>query len=111
MDRVHDMLKGEAPPDLLSVAERRLVAMVQSNDGFELAELDWQLRGGGDLLGWRQSGKDLLQSLQKLSPELVQLAQREARAIYEEDPSLRLPEHRLLAHRISQLFAEQSELS
>ncbi|MDE2951141.1 MAG: ATP-dependent DNA helicase RecG [Chloroflexota bacterium] len=111
MDRVHDLLEGEAPADLLSVAERRLVAMAQSNDGFELAELDWQLRGEGDLLGWRQSGKDVLQSLQKFSPELVQLAQREARTIYEEDPSLTLPEHQLLARRISQLYTEQSELS
>ncbi|MCY4017934.1 MAG: ATP-dependent DNA helicase RecG [Chloroflexi bacterium] len=111
MDRVHDMLEGEALQDLLSVAEKRLVAMAQTNDGFALAELDWQLRGGGDLLGWRQSGKDVLQSLQKFSPELVQLAQREARTIYEEDPSLTLPEHQLLARRISQLFAEQSELS
>ncbi len=111
MDRVHDMLEGEAVQDLFSVAERRLVAMAQTNDGFALAELDWQLRGGGDLLGWRQSGKDVLQSLQKFSPELVQLAQREARTIYEEDPSLTLPEHQLLARRISQLFAEQSELS
>lgn len=111
MDRVHDMLAGEAPPELLSVAERRLVAMVQSDDGFELAELDWQLRGGGDLLGWRQSGKDVLQSLQKFSPDLVQLAQREARVIYEEDPSLALTEHQLLARRVSQLYTEQSELS
>ncbi len=111
MDRVHDILEGEAPQDLLSLAERRLVALAQSNDGFALAELDWQLRGGGDLLGWRQSGANVLQSSQKLSPELVRLAQREARAIYEEDPALSLPEHRLLAHRIRQLFAEKSELS
>ncbi len=111
MDRMHDALAGEAPQDLLALAEKRLVAMAQTNDGFELAEMDWQLRGGGDLLGWRQSGDSVLQSLQKYSPELVELAQREARAIYEEDPPLALPEHRLLAHRISQLFAEQSELS
>ena len=111
MDRVHDILDGEAPQDLLSLAERRLVALAGSNDGFALAELDWQLRGGGDLLGWRQSGANVLQSSQKLSPELVRLAQREARAIYEEDPALSLPEHRLLAHRIRQLFAEKSELS
>ena len=111
MDRVHDALEGETPLSQLATAERRLVAMAQSNDGFELAELDWQLRGGGDLLGWRQSGSNVLQSLQEISPELVQLAQREARTIYEEDPSLTLPEYQLLARRIGQLFAEPSDLS
>lgn len=111
MDRVHDALEGETPQNQLATAERRMVAMVQTNDGFELAELDWQLRGGGDLLGWRQSGSNVLQSLQEISPELVQLAQREARTIYEEDPSLTLPEHGLLAHRIRRLFVEQSDLN
>lgn len=111
LDRVHDMLEGDAPQDLLSGAEKRLVAMVQTNDGFELAELDWRLRGGGDLLGWRQSGDNVLQSLQEVSPELVQLAQREARTIFEEDPSLTSPEYRLLARRISQLYTEQGDSS
>lgn len=111
MDRVHDALDGVAPLEVLTIAERRLVALAQTNDGFELAELDWQLRGGGDLLGWRQSGNNFLQSMQHYSPELVQLAQREARAIYEEDPALALPEHRMLAERIRQVFSDHSELS
>ena len=51
----------------------------QTDDGFELAELDWRLRGAGDLLGTRQSGSNQMQRLELVSPELVELAQREAR--------------------------------
>ena len=111
MDRIHDALDGEAPQSQLAIAERRLVALAQSNDGFELAELDWQLRGGGDLLGWRQSGSNVLQSLQQISPNLVQLAQREARTIYEEDPEFQLPEHQLLGNRINSLYSQTGDVS
>jgi len=34
----------------------RLMALRHSQDGFEIAEIDWKLRGEGDLLGLRQSG-------------------------------------------------------
>jgi ATP-dependent DNA helicase RecG len=34
----------------------RLEALVRTNDGFELAEVDLDIRGGGQLLGTRQSG-------------------------------------------------------
>ena len=38
-----------------------------------------------------------------MKPELVELAQREASTIFEDDPELTLPEHRLLQERIEQL--------
>ena len=99
--RILDALDGVTPDEELSIAERRLAAMARTNDGFELAELDWQLRGGGDLLGWRQSGSSLNEALNIASPELVALAQREARTLYEEDPALDLPQHQLLKARIA----------
>jgi len=37
-------------------AEERLAAMVRTQDGFELAELDLQLRGPGEFFGTRQAG-------------------------------------------------------
>ena len=42
------------------IAKQRLQAMVQSNDGFELARIDLALRGPGEFLGARQSGAALL---------------------------------------------------
>jgi ATP-dependent DNA helicase RecG len=45
---------------LSSNARTRLQAMVQTSSGFELSEIDMQLRGFGDIAGTRQSGLDQL---------------------------------------------------
>ena len=42
--------------ELTDSAQARLEALVETTDGFELAERDWELRGEGQLLGTRQSG-------------------------------------------------------
>jgi ATP-dependent DNA helicase RecG len=62
--------------------ERRLDAMVRTNDGFRIAELDLELRGPGEFFGTRQAGMpsfrvaDLIRDRQ-----LLELAQREAAAV------------------------------
>jgi ATP-dependent DNA helicase RecG len=50
------VLVSRAPEELTESARARLQALVDSTDGFELAEIDLELRGGGALLGTRQSG-------------------------------------------------------
>jgi ATP-dependent DNA helicase RecG len=50
------LLISRAREDLTETAVRRLEALVRTTDGFELAEEDLDLRGGGQLLGTRQSG-------------------------------------------------------
>jgi ATP-dependent DNA helicase RecG len=92
-------------------ARERLQVMESTNDGFKLAEMDWKLRGAGDLIGTRQSGGNKLQLVQEMTPHLVELAQREARTIYEEDPSLALEQHALLAERVKLLQDERSDVS
>jgi ATP-dependent DNA helicase RecG len=92
-------------------AQERLTALEQTTDGFQLAEIDWKLRGAGDLVGTRQSGQGELQLLEAMTPHLVGLAQREARTIYAEDPYLQQPEHRLLAQRVAQIYRSESDLS
>jgi len=78
-------------------AVERLKAFVSSNDGFRLAELDFQLRGPGDLLGTRQHGlppfriADLARDV-----DLLAEARRDARALVEFDPGLSRPEHQAL---------------
>ena len=96
---------------LLPEARERLLALEQTNDGFKLAEIDWKLRGPGDLIGTRQSGQAELKLLEQMKPELVELAQREAKTIFEDDPELTLPEHRLLKERIEQLTNARSDVS
>lgn len=92
-------------------AQERLEALEKTNDGFQLAEIDWKLRGAGDLIGTRQSGRSELQLTEIMTPHLVELAQREARTIYEEDPYLERPEHRLLAQRVQMIYHAESDVS
>jgi len=81
-------------PDLLGAqgpetARARLEALERTNDGFELAEVDLELRGEGTILGVRQKGRsDLkLASLRRDRP-LVEEARRVAEALLEADPWL-----------------------
>ena len=50
------LLVSRSKEELTDAAKARLEALVDTNDGFELAEADLELRGGGQLLGTRQSG-------------------------------------------------------
>jgi ATP-dependent DNA helicase RecG len=74
---------------LSDVGKQRLEIMRTSQDGFFIAEKDWQLRGGGDLLGVRQSGVPLF-SFADLEVHLPLLTQANGWAVrvLEEDPSL-----------------------
>ncbi len=50
------LLVSRPKEELTEAATRRLEALVETTDGFELAEVDLELRGEGQLLGTRQSG-------------------------------------------------------
>lgn len=89
----------------------RLIALKINHDGFALAEVDWKLRGPGDLAGTRQSGSSAFRLMEGITPDLVELAQREAKTVFAEDPDLALPEHQLLAERVAMLRDERSDLS
>ena len=69
--------------------EERVAAMVATNDGFELAELDLEIRGQGTVFGERQAGvKDLkLADILRDRGTLIE-ARREAFAIVDDDPDL-----------------------
>jgi len=82
-------------------SEHRLKAMEDTDDGFRLAELDFELRGAGDLLGTRQSGNQQFKLGEFLTSDLVSLAQIEAKAIFAEDPNLTQDHHRLLAKKVA----------
>lgn len=111
MDRFEEARVGELSEQDLADSERRLLALERSSDGFELAEMDLQIRGAGDLLGRRQSGHHKLRMPFLFTPELLQMAQQEARTIYEEDPDLKLPEHQLLAQHIRSNIADSADIS
>lgn len=102
------LLLTESPSD---EATERLRALEETTDGFKLAEIDWKLRGAGDLLGTRQSGMRQFRLAELMNPHLVELAQREARTVYADDPMLAQPEHFLLARRIEALAERRGDIS
>lgn len=75
-------------------AEQRLATMVSTTDGFEIAEVDLQLRGPGDFFGTRQSGIPEFKVANILTDtSLLDLARADAFALIDHDPQLKLPEH------------------
>jgi ATP-dependent DNA helicase RecG len=79
---------------LSSDSKKRIHTMVRTNDGFEISEVDLELRGPGDIMGTQQSGAiDLkIADLAKDGP-LVAIARELAREIINSDPRLEKPEH------------------
>jgi ATP-dependent DNA helicase RecG len=79
---------------LTSEAEARLQALCDTDDGFQLAERDLELRGPGHLFGYRQSGASGLQfaNLSK-DQSLLQRAGDLADRIIGADPELSAPDH------------------
>ena len=78
-------------------ATTRLKAMVSTNSGFELSEVDMQLRGFGDIAGTRQSGLDQL-VLASLSADqdIAQSARSSLATLLAEDNDLKLPKNHYL---------------
>jgi ATP-dependent DNA helicase RecG len=76
-------------------ALERLKIFRDTADGFELARADLRMRGEGDLFGSRQHGRDpVLRFASLITDEgIIEMAQREARAVVDRDPELALPEH------------------
>ncbi len=68
--------------------KRRLQAMVKTNDGFELAQKDLEIRGPGDFLGGRQSGVPDLAMASLHNTKLVEKTRSWAQKILEKSPEL-----------------------
>jgi ATP-dependent DNA helicase RecG len=76
------LLVSRAKEERTESAHSRLQALVETSDGFELAEVDLELRGGGALLGTRQSGlSDLRFARLRRDRDLLERARAEAPAV------------------------------
>ncbi|HZQ16994.1 MAG TPA: ATP-dependent DNA helicase RecG [Gaiellaceae bacterium] len=92
------LLVSRPVEELSETAERRLQALVDTTDGFELAEADLDLRREGALLGTRQSGwSDLRFTRLRLDRDLIEEARRLADGLREEDGPWQDAADRLLA--------------
>jgi ATP-dependent DNA helicase RecG len=87
-------------------AEARLAAMVETQDGFILAQKDLEMRGPGDFFGTRQSGLPDLNVAQLGDVRLLELARREAEAVLDIDHNLTHPEHQPLRDRLRAFWKE-----
>jgi ATP-dependent DNA helicase RecG len=97
------LLSEASTPD--SVA--RLEALERTRDGFELAEVDLELRGEGTILGTRQKGRNDLKlaSLRRGDRPMVEEARRVAESLLAGDPTL--ADHQLLADEVALLVGEE----
>jgi ATP-dependent DNA helicase RecG len=85
-------------------ARKRLQTMVETNDGFKIAEVDLQLRGPGDLQGTRQSGILDLKIADLIRDEkILKYARSLASEILQSDPSLEQEKNRPLAKQLAQM--------
>jgi ATP-dependent DNA helicase RecG len=83
----------------------RLRALAQHRDGFELAEIDLELRGEGEMLGTRQSGLQAFRFARLPEDvELLERARMRARQLLDEDQELERPEHALIAEALVAAF-------
>ncbi|MCE3295763.1 MAG: recG [Crocinitomicaceae bacterium] len=89
-------------------SKTRLETMVRTQDGFEIAEVDLELRGPGDLMGTQQSGiLDLKIADLTKDGQIVALAREKAREILAKDSNLSLPEHAQIRQRVVKILNEK----
>lgn len=93
-------------------SKKRISTMVLTQDGFEIAEADMELRGPGDLLGTQQSGI-LNLKIADLSSDghIVAEAREKARELLSSDGQLQLPEHQYIRKKVIKLLEEKPNWS
>ncbi|MBA7575070.1 ATP-dependent DNA helicase RecG [subsurface metagenome] len=98
---------------LSNEARKRIETMVNTNDGFEIAEVDLKLRGPGDIEGTLQSGIpfDLKISNLARDGQILQYARNIAEEVLEEDPELADPKNRLLNKILKEMRTTQFDWS
>ena len=87
-------------------AKTRIQTMVESNDGFKIAEVDMKLRGPGDTEGTRQSGIPFELKLSNLSTDykILETARNAAEFILTEDPELKKDINQILVRQLKAII-------
>lgn len=94
-------------------ASRRLEVMISTNDGFEIAETDLQLRGPGDIEGTLQSGIPFDLKIANLGKDgqIIEYVRRIAEGILEKDPLLEDERNHILGYELKRLFSVKQSWS
>ncbi|HVE76514.1 MAG TPA: ATP-dependent DNA helicase RecG [Actinomycetota bacterium] len=102
------LITSMTDPDEAKVARQRLAAVEGTDDGFELANKDLELRGTGTIMGARQAGfSDLKLTHLLRDMELLLAARKEAFDVIDEDPSLE--RHPKIRSEMEGRFADRLE--
>jgi len=90
---------------LSNLTRKRIETMVNTNDGFQIAETDLQLRGPGDLDGTQQSGLPFELKIANLAQDgkMLEIARKVAMDIIEEDPQLQKKENLILSEQLKKM--------
>jgi ATP-dependent DNA helicase RecG len=90
---------------LTADGRKRMETMVRSTDGFEIAEVDLQLRGPGETQGTRQSGQIEFKLGNLLTDEkMIRHCRQLAITLLEKDPQLQSAEHEGLRRQLVKQF-------
>ena len=93
------------------IAIKRLEIMCKTNDGFEIAEEDMELRGPGEIFGTRQHGiPELVLSDMVKHIDVLEKAQQVAKSLLEKDPTLSSLENQGIKERVKQTFGDDLSL-
>lgn len=96
------------PGNAEEVENQRLQAMVETNDGFVLAEKDLAIRGPGQFLGTRQSGYTELKFASITDLQLIEQARQHASELFRQDPELSQENHQKLALAVNQFWTQKN---
>ncbi len=97
---------------LSTEARERIKTMVETNDGFKIAEQDLKIRGPGDLMGTQQSGVlDLNLADLAIDGKILKEARNCAESIIDADPDLSQPEHRILNLELNRKNRQKADWS
>jgi ATP-dependent DNA helicase RecG len=98
---------------LSSDCHKRISMMCSTNNGFEIAEADLQLRGHGDMEGTRQSGESISLKIASLYKDqrLLENARHVAERILDDDPFLTSDKNALLAKMLARPKHEKRDYS
>lgn len=99
------LMTGE---QLSADARKRIKVMTSTNNGFEIAEVDLQLRGPGDIQGTQQSGILDLKMADLLTDEPILLtAREEAKALLGQDADISLPKNKAVVKQLKRLYPDK----
>jgi ATP-dependent DNA helicase RecG len=93
-------------------ARRRLETMCRTNDGFEIAEVDMEIRGPGDIMGTQQSGlPDLRMADIQKDKDLMITARYIAQRVLDVDAKLERDEHASLRNNLDRMLKDRPNWS